>query len=177
MLINILHPFSRTVFTQYFGFFERYEGLVVKENSFDDERWDLVIVFENVSALIQLECRSGGLVFISGEPEEAVAYTRDFIRQFDIVYSTHKVAKYSKSQVSKQCFNDWHFGLNYDDFSYKYSFNKLFNLEPPNKTCNISVICSSLEQLPRHMQRVAFVKEIKFVGKSKKLAAELISQL
>jgi hypothetical protein len=161
LLVNILHPLDRVVFSQYFGFFDQYEGLIVKENSSDDERWDLVIVFENVRTPIQLKCRAGGLVFISGEPEEGVSYTNDFIRQFDIVYSTHKVAKYAKCQVPKQCFNDWHFGLNYDDFSFNYSFNELLNLDAPNKTRDISVICSSLEQLPRHMQRVAFVKEIK----------------
>ena len=161
MLVNILHSFDRAIFSQYFGFFEKYEGLIVKENASDDELWDLVIVFENVSTPIKLECRAGGLVFISGEPEEIASYTRDFIRQFDIVYSTHKVAKYAKSLVSKQYFNDWHFGLNYESSSFKYSFTELLNLEPPNKSRDISVICSSLEQLPRHIKRVEFLNKIK----------------
>ena len=161
MLVNIIHPFTRTIFSHYFDFFEQYEGFVVKENSSDDECWDLVIVFENVATLTHLKCKSGGLVFISGEPEEGVSYTRDFINQFDIVYSTHSVAKYAKHQVQKQFFNDWHFGLNYDDYSFSYTFNELSKLRPPNKTRNISIVCSSLEQLPRHVQRVKFIKAIK----------------
>lgn len=161
MLVNILHSFNRSIFSQYFSFFSQYENLIVKENSSDNVRWDLVIVFENVKDSILLECRSGGLVFISGEPEEATSYTRGFIRQFDLVYSTHKAAKCAKSLVPKQYFNDWHFGLNYDDSSFKYTFAELTNLEPPKKSRDISVICSSLEQLPRHMQRVAFVKAMK----------------
>ncbi len=132
------------------------------ENSSLDIRWDMVVVFEDISRTHNIRCKKGGLIFISAEPPISSVYSNRFLKQFDIIYSVHPgVKRLKKIHFPYQYFYDWHFGKNPKLQTYKFSFDEILKLEIPIKTKNISVITSSQAKFPLHLKRLEFIEELK----------------
>lgn len=159
--VNVIHPFAKTLFLQYKDFFDFDGRIEFQENDYSNRMWDLVIIFEGLNKPVTITCRTGNLMFMSGEPEETTSYSSKFIKQFEIAYSIHKVAKTNMQYQAKQHFNDWHFGYNHSSGTFKYTYKELKNLPKPEKTRPISIVCSNLQQLPLHAKRLKLIEEIK----------------
>lgn len=159
--VNVIHQLDRALFVQHCSAPVIGGCINLYENSSLDVVWDVVVVFEGLRTEVSVRVRDGGLVFISGEPAESSVYVANFIKQFDVVYSVHHEAKYSRTWINKQYFNDWHFGLDYTTRKHRYSFSELLEMEVPEKTHDISIITSSLNILPQHLKRIQFLDQIK----------------
>lgn len=127
------------------------------ENSEEDIKWDMVVVYEGLKSDVELWVKNGGLLFISGEPPMSRYYVRSFIRQFDNVISAH--SRIQNNICSQQGLN-WHFGYNRDDNDYVYSFDQVKRLDLPCKSKNISIISSSNTMMPGHNKRMQVIDKI-----------------
>lgn len=163
--INILHPEERHIFQQQISL-QIEKKFEVYENSKKDVIWDLVIVFEKIKTPKKIRYRKGNLWFVSGEPELASYYCAKFLDQFDKVYCVHKYIKH-KALMKFQHFNDWHYSFNRKTNKNTLSFQEIFNMQPPEKSKNFSVINSNLKQLPFHRKRLQIIDEIKSKTKNK----------
>lgn len=161
MYINILHSVNRPLFAQQFDVDRFGNSFHFSENSDEDRLWDGVVVFEDFRQAIQLRCREGGLLFVAGEPPMGSVYAGGFLSQFDVLWMVRPGISTKGEQVQRQHFNDWHFGYDSDKKEFRYSFDALKQMPVPEKTKNISVITSSLAQLPMHLQRLDFLKAVK----------------
>ncbi len=131
------------------------------ENSAEDIDWDYVIVFEEMKHATELRCRRGGLVFISGEPEDARYYCKPFLKQFDILLSSHSRLMHWPNHYYSNTALNWHYGYSHKKNSFSCDFNDLLNFAPPAKSAEISVITSTLTKLRGHLRRVMFLEDLK----------------
>lgn len=153
--VNILHQYNELLFKQHFD--PVRNGFDVVENDDSPRIWDLVIVFEAITAPQSLRVRGNRVVFISGEPPEIGNYTTAFLRQFDLVFCA---GASSGSRVSgEQHFNNWHFGYSRDT-GYRYEHDYIRNLPPPEKTQMLSTVTSNLNYLPMHIKRRALLDRL-----------------
>lgn len=155
--VNLLTRHAYPLYTQHIGaqFSEKVE---LVENG-DGGDWDLAIVFEGMSVPAALTVREGGLVFVSGEPPEIGIYPPGFLAQFDRVYSA-KPGRHPDA-VRIQHFNNWHFGYNGSEQSYRYDHAALRALPIPEKTRDISVVTSNLSYLPNHFKRLRLIERFR----------------
>lgn len=158
--INILTHFNHNLFIHQLDK-KRYEGKIkFFENSSDSNIiWDYIIVYENIKPNIHLKYKDGGLIFISGEPEDSNPYCNSFFNQFDNIISSHSKYKSEKNHLIQQALN-YHFGFSFKSKEYKYSYNELCNLPIPQKIHNISMICSSKTMMPGHIMRYRLYNEL-----------------
>ncbi|MCQ2227141.1 MAG: glycosyltransferase family 10 [Bacteroidales bacterium] len=165
--VNILTTFSYDLFYHQLDR-ERYrESIYFVENSNEDIVWDYVVVYENILPnLANIKYKKGGLIFISGEPEDSNPYCHHFLNQFDHIISSHSHYKSPKNHLSQQALN-WHFGFSHETKKVKYPYLSLRNLEVPQKVSDISMICSSKTMMPGHVVRYDFYKCLseRFAGK------------
>lgn len=134
---------------------DKYSGekYYIKENSDEGIVWDLVVVYENVKKPVTVKVRSGGLIFISGEPPMSRVYPQGFLDQFDCLLTSHEKLKHSHNILSQQALN-WHYARSFKTGIYKYDYSYLKNMSIPVKTHNISVISSSKAMMPGHNRRM-----------------------
>lgn len=159
--INILTYLNHNLFEQQLDKNRFSKDYSFYENSTLDIEWDMVIVFEAITAPKTIKCKNGGLVFIGGEPPMGSVYTTSFLKQFDNIFTAHPKIKNVKNIIRQQYFNDWHFGFDYSSKKHKYTFEEIVEMKIPNKTKNISIITSSLAVLPFHLKRLDFITKIK----------------
>ena len=158
--INILTRYSHRLFDQHIDR-QQYEGRIdFQENSREDIDWDCVVVFDGISEKMSVRVAEGALLFIAGEPPEALRYTGGFLRQFDRTFCSHPSATGRATNQRDQYFNNWHFGFDASAERYRYSFGDIQSLAPPKKTKNVSVIMSSLAYMPNHLKRLQFLKAV-----------------
>lgn len=129
------------------------------QNSAADIVWDIVVVYEAIEAPVSIKCKLGGLVFISGEPPYSQIYTNQFLKQFDLVVSSHK-AKKGLNVLNWQQSLDWHYGMNLTKRLYSCDFNYLKSMPIPSKTKLISVITSNQRMMPGHNKRYLIIKKL-----------------
>ncbi len=158
--INILTRFNFPLFTQHADAGRFDDRIRFVENSYEDLDWDLVIVFDGLPSPRTMRVKSGGLIFIAGEPPQGVHYTSAFLDQFDRSFCAHAYARKRTSNSPEQHFNDWHFGLNPSDRSYRWTHNALRDLPAPVKTKDMSVIMSNMACMPNHLKRRHFLARL-----------------
>lgn len=134
---------------------ERYQ---VYSNSREEIDWDVVVVYEGLPKSFRLNCRLGGLIFISGEPPMSSVYQRYFLKQFDCILSSHKKIKHIKNLLWQQSL-PWHIGFSYSNKCYNLNYNQLLYLKT-EKIKLISAMCSFVSILPGHIRRNNLVLNI-----------------
>lgn len=154
--INILHRYDRPLFVQHFD--RERDGFHVTENGADDRIWDIVIVFEALSASQQLRVRRNRTVFVAGEPPSIGNHGKAFLRQFDAVFSAGP--SYGSANASaEQHYNNWHFGYSAKN-GFRYSHSFIRDLPAPDKKHMLSTITSNLAYLPMHIKRRALIDRL-----------------
>lgn len=154
--VNIIHGHEQPLFRQHFDL-ER-DAFAVVENGGDDCIWDLVIVFEALSAAKNLRVRGDCVVFVAGEPPAIGNHSKAFLRQFDAIFCAG-VPISSARASEEQHFNNWHFGYSVKN-GFRYSNAFMRDLPPPNKTHLLSTITSNLAYLPMHIKRRALIERL-----------------
>lgn len=158
--INVLTTGEHPYFIQQFDSSRFAEEYAFFENSDADIIWDLVIVYGGCKKKIPLKYKTGGLVFITGEPPMVYPYPCGFIRQFDTLMAFHFHPKYHNNLQTQHALN-WHFGLDWEQKKYRYTFEELLNLPQPEKVKNISLITSAYRYLPGHILRMELVERLR----------------
>jgi hypothetical protein len=172
ILINILTPFKFETFTRQFLNNEIAQNFEFYENSNLDLLWDIIIVYEGINQVEYFKCKSGGLIFISGEPPLSRKYSSFFLNQFDHLITSHKQIKHKNNHLTQQSL-PWHYGFSYLNNMYNFDINDLLNLKPFDKIKKLSIISSNKQMMPGHTLRHSFVNflkkeysnEIDFFGK------------
>lgn len=129
------------------------------QNSKEDIIWDIVVVYEALKEPVKIKCKKGGLVFISGEPPYSRVYPKQFLRQFDLVVTSHKELK-GINMLHWQQSLDWHYGMNLSKKTYSCDFDKLKNMAIPKKNKMISVITSNQRMMPGHNKRYLIIRKL-----------------
>ncbi len=156
MRINIIFPFPDK-----FAFVRQLSKEIkrsheIEVNNFDSSIvWDIIIVYEKVLENFSLNCKNGGLVFLSGEPPLMNYYTRRFLRQFDVVITSHKSISHVNTVLSQQSL-PWLIG---ESDGNKYTFDYFENFLP-SKNKSISSICSFKRILPGHNKRNKLIRDV-----------------
>jgi hypothetical protein len=158
--INILTPFMNETFMRQLPVSLEQEGFLFSENSFQDRVWDMVIVYEGIKTELKINCKQGGLLFISGEPPLSRKYASKFLNQFDHLITSHPNIKHQNNHLCQQAL-PWHFGLCFKSKKFNYSFDDLISMPIPAKTNKISIITSNKEMMPGHKQRMVFLEALK----------------
>lgn len=158
--VNILTRYNFPLFAQHIDLPRLSERIHITENSDDDREWDLVIVFDGLPALRSVRVRPGGLVFVAGEPPDAIAYTTAFLAQFDQTFCAHPKARRRATNRPDQYFNNWHFGYDASNQRFRWSNAELRDLPRLTKTKDISVIMSNLAYMPNHLKRRHFLARL-----------------
>ncbi|MEK7118756.1 MAG: glycosyltransferase family 10 [Patescibacteria group bacterium] len=164
--VNILTRYKFPIFVQHFDSENSERKTEFYENSLADIDWDCVVVFDGLKLPAQIRVKRGGLLFVAGEPPDAMYYTKQFLDQFDRTYCAHSSARRRIQNKSDQYFNNWHFGYEPNDKVFRYNFSYLRKLPPPPKNKNISVITSNLSYMPNHIKRLHLIEALrrKFAG-------------
>jgi hypothetical protein len=158
--INILTRYSHRLFDQQIDR-QRYTGHIeFQENSREDIDWDCVVVFDGIPERASIRVAEGALLFIAGEPPDAIRYTAGFLAQFDGTFCAHPSAARRARNRSAQYFNNWHFGFDASTKQYRYGFDDVQQMVPPKKTKDLSVIMSSLAYMPNHLKRLQFLQAL-----------------
>ena len=151
--INILTAFPNPLFMHQLDKERFRDKIYFAENSDEDIVWDYIVVYENLKPKISnMKYRKGGLIFISGEPEDSNPYCRRFLNQFDHIISSHRSFKSPKNHLTQQALN-WHFGFSHVKMNSKYSYYDLKEMTVPDKVADVSMICSSKTMMPGHIAR------------------------
>lgn len=154
--INILTAFPNPLFMHQLDKERFGDKIYFTENSDEDIVWDYIVVYENLKPnLCKIRYRKGGLIFISGEPENSNPYCHRFLNQFDYIISSHKCFKSPKNHLTQQALN-WHFGYSHREMRAKYDYLNLKNMPLPQKQSDMSMICSSKTMMPGHVERYNF---------------------
>lgn len=157
--VNILTKVKYKSFSHVFNT-EKYRDLFdVYENSGDDCIWDIVVVYEGNKIPQNLRYREGGLIFISGEPPLSRVYPIQFVKQFDVFHTTHRI-KYKNVENGHLAIN-WHFSMSFKYKTQKYSFEQLRDLPKPHKSRPISIITSNKRMMPGHNLRRNLIERLK----------------
>ncbi len=157
-LVNIVNVTGQALFTPHFD--PVRDGYDVVENGSTDHEWDLLVVFEAMSSPATYKVRTGGTLFISGEPPEIGHHARAFLRQFDRVFCAGLHAGAAASVSNEQHFNNWHFGYSAARAGYRYSHAEIRDLSAPEKTAELSTVTSNLNYLPMHIRRRALIDRL-----------------
>lgn len=155
--VNILTRYNHRLFDQHIDR-QRFDGQIFfHENSREDIEWDCVVVFDGLPEKVSLKVAVGALLFVAGEPPDAMTYTGQFLAQFDRTYCAHPKVLGRRNNLSGQYLNDWHFGLDSVNRHHRYSFDQIRDFTPPVKQKNMSVIMSNLAYMPNHLKRLRFL--------------------
>lgn len=157
-IVNIVNAYGNALFTPHFD--SARDGYDVVENGSTNHDWDLLIVFEAMAAPASYRVRSGGAVFVSGEPPEIGGHARAFLRQFDAVFCAGAPDDVAPTVSSEQHFNNWHFGFDRDRGTYRYTHAHIRDLPAPEKMAEISTVTSNLNYLPMHIRRRALIDRL-----------------
>ncbi len=158
--INILTRYERRLFDQHLDLARLEDRVSIVENSDEHTAWDCVVVFDGLPAERRVRVAEGGLLFVAGEPPDAMTYTQQFLGQFDRSYCAHTGALGRPDNRPDQYFNNWHFGYEPSQNSFRYTFEQLRDMVPPAKTKDMSVIMSSLAYMPNHLKRLQFLQQL-----------------
>lgn len=165
--INIINAYNKQILIHQLDR-RRFEGKIYfAENSHEEIVWDYVVVFENLNHDFEgMKYRKGGLIFIAGEPENAHPYCKAFFDQFDFCIIPHP-HRHHKTMVRTNPALNWHFGRSYELGSFKYDYETLKSMPVPEKTKNISMMCSNKQMMPGHVLRFKAYNLLKdvFAGK------------
>lgn len=170
--INILTPFNESLFLRQLPANLAQQGFFFFENNFEDRLWDIVVVYEGLKMPTQIQCKKGGLIFISGEPPMSRVYSSRFLKQFDCIISSHPKISHRNNILSQQCL-PWWYGYNSNDCTYSLDFEDIVSMKPLQKSKSISIISSNKRMMPGHGKRMKFIdalqsnfgSEIDFYGK------------
>ena len=157
--INILTPFLQQTFMRQLPDRLEEEGFLFSENAAAEDHWDMVVVYEGLSAPRTIRCRKGGCVFISGEPPASRTYSSRFLAQFDHVISSHHHPGHPSHHHTQQAL-PWHFGLNRQNGHFTFHYQDMKDMAPPLKSKRISMITSDKTMMPGHIKRMAFLQTI-----------------
>jgi Glycosyltransferase family 10 (fucosyltransferase) C-term len=155
--VNILTRYDFSLFSQHIDDSHPPRRVVFTENGGDEREWDLVVVFDGLTAPRKLRVREGGLVFVAGEPPDAMTYTQAFLSQFAVTYCAHPNALKRPNNHPDQYFNNWHFGHDPSTRQFRWTFAELVSMQMPEKTKDMSVIMSNLAYMPNHLKRRHFL--------------------
>lgn len=153
--VNIVHRHGTGLFAPHFD--RDRDGFDVYENGDPAREWDLLIVFEALGYGATYRVRTGGTVFISGEPPEISRHAARFLAQFDAVFCAQAPDRVAPRVSREQHFNNWHFGYHRESAQYRLDHRTIADFAPPAKTRDLSTITSNLNYLPMHIRRKALV--------------------
>ncbi len=123
----------------------------------DGKAVDAWVVYDNLQHSLTQSCPPCNTLLITGEPPSLRTYRPKFTSQFSHVCTSHPsirhphVIRCSESQP-------WHYGIRAGKAHGKrLSFDDLLQLQRPNKSKLLSVICSSKKTTTDHRRRLDFV--------------------
>lgn len=165
--INIINAYREQIFMHQLDKKRYNSKIYFAENSHEDIVWDYVVVFQNLNHDFEgIKYRKGGLIFIAGEPECAEPYCKKYFDQFDFCIVPHP-HRHHKAIVHTNPALNWHFGRSYKQGCFKYDYAALKSMPVPEKTLNVSMMCSNKQMMPGHVLRFKAYQLFKdtFAGK------------
>lgn len=163
--INIITPFNDETFMRQLPASLEKEGFLFFENSLQVRVWDMVIVYEGLKTELKINCKQGGLLFISGEPPYSMTYSTFFLHQFDHLISSHPNLKHKNNHLMQQGL-PWHIGIGHKTKCVNYNYTDLIDLPLLKKGKKMSIITSNKLIMPGHRQRMKFLNSIQTKFKS-----------
>lgn len=159
IFINIITPFANETFMRQLSDSFIKEGFFFFENSLEDRVWDMVVVYEGLKTKLKINCKQGGLLFISGEPPYSMTYSDLFLSQFDHLISSHTNFKHKNNHLVQQGL-PWHIGIGHKTKCVNYNYKDLMEMSLIQKNKKISIITSNKLMMPGHRQRMKFLNSI-----------------
>lgn len=121
---------------------------------------DFAVTLWNARPFDSFFCAPENTLFIAGEPLEKKLYPHAFYQQFGHVLDTHRGSAHHHLQLHAPGLN-WHVGLEYPQYQYRYGYDYLVALTAPAKENRISVVCSNADKTEGQRRRLALLAGLK----------------
>ena len=104
------------------------------------------------------------------EPSCYKKYPIWFTNQYKYIVTPNQI------QVDHQCIQlisppliNWFYGINIDNLNYDecYHIDRMLNAKPPAKSMKISIVCSNIQTIKNHQQRLYFVQILQKIFKDR----------
>jgi hypothetical protein len=129
---------------------------------------DYWVVLEGLTQPESATVRAGKTVLFTMEPPDAKTYPKSFLRQFDVVISSHRGLLHHDVRHEYQAL-PWHIGLDRgargahgeDGFRCAIDYDAFRKMGYPDKPKMVSAICSIADALPGHRRRNHFIEQMR----------------
>ena len=121
---------------------------------------DFAVTLWNARALDRFSCARENTLFIAGEPLDKKRYPDGFYRQFGHVVDSHGQSHHPGLHVDALGLN-WHVGLEYPAYRYRYGYDYLAALSAPTKENRVSVVCSNANKTEGQRRRLELLEGLK----------------
>jgi len=123
------------------------------------EACDYWVIYEGLPQVEHTICPPENIILITGEPPSSKVYDRDFIRQFNLVVTSHRQMEHFNILHTQQAL-PWHIASRERNSIPLRGYDDLLKDQIP-KPKLLSVISSDLEVTEGHAKRKAFVHRLK----------------
>lgn len=130
------------------------------------DQYDYYVVFNNLPEKDIVNCPKGRTILITAESKSNLYYHPKFLNQFGTIISCQDKLKHS-NVINKQQSLPWHIGISKKNTikhhvtQVNLDYDKLQQMEVPNKDRLLSVITSNKKYTKGHKLRINFVKKLK----------------
>lgn len=121
---------------------------------------DFAVVLWNARPFDRFDCAPQNTLFIAGEPLQKKVYPAAFYRQFGHLVDSHDASRHPGLHVDALGLN-WHVGLDYAAYGYRYGYDRLAVLAPGEKQNRIAVVCSNASKTEGQRRRLALLDRLK----------------
>jgi hypothetical protein len=127
---------------------------------------DFLAVYDEPHAPLNIRIPFERRILFIGEPPSVKVYPQSYLNQFGCIVSPFPLAAFRGRQEVHQSCLPWHYGVNFHQKNVcneALSLADLLTIIPPEKTEELSLICSTKIMTPEHRRRLKFVKELERV--------------
>ena len=126
----------------------------------DGDPVDAWVVYDDLKQPEQQLCPAANTLLITGEPESLRRYRSRYTAQFGQVWTSHRTIRHRHLTRSNEG-QHWHYGL-YPGavHSSRLGFDELVDMPRPDKSKQLSVICSTKAHTADQRQRLEFVQRL-----------------
>jgi hypothetical protein len=120
---------------------------------------EMLAVLDDLPGPVQTDVPKERRVLFIGEPPSVRSFSAGYLNQFGVVVCPYPLKGFRNRQIVSQTGLPWHFDVSIDESDrYLYDFSQLSDLQAPQKTVGLSVICSDKAFTPEHRERLRFVE-------------------
>lgn len=127
---------------------------------------DFLAVYDEPHAPLNIRIPFERRILFIGEPPSVKVYSQSYLNQFGCIVSPFPLSVFSGRQEVQQSCLPWHYGVNFHQTNVcngALSLTDLLTSIPPEKTEEVSLICSTKIMTPEHRRRLKFVNELERV--------------